>query len=125
MSLADAFADIALGFSGIAGAPFHEADVISVSAPVYDDGGDIVTPGTPTRRSCMAQADYAGEAMRGEAGFADGDIRILILSATLSGAITTDDRVEIKAGPFAGLWSVQSVSRDPAAVGFELRGRRG
>ena len=103
MDLAAAFAEIALGFSGENGAPFHPAEVMSVSAPVYDDGGDIVTPGQLTRRPCMAQADYAGEAMRGEAGFADGDIRILVLSDTLSGAITTDDRIEIASGPFAGL----------------------
>lgn len=125
MNLAAAFAEIATAFSGESGAPFHAADVLTVSAPVLDTGGDIVTPGTLTRRSCLAQADYAGEAMRGEQGWADGDIRILILSDGLTGTITTDDRIEIKTGPFVGTWSIQSVSRDPANIGWELRGRRG
>lgn len=125
MDLAAAFAEIATTFSGESGAPFHSADVLTVSAPVLDTGGDIVTPGTLTRRPCMAQADYAGEAMRGEQGFADQDRRILILSSSLEGTITTDDRIEIKAGPFAGTWSIQSVSRDPANIGWEMRGRRG
>lgn len=125
MDWAGAFAEIASGFTDSANGPFVAAKVLTNAPPVLDDGGSIVTPGALTERDCLVQADYAGEAMRADAGFADGDIRILVLSATLSGAITTDDRVRITTGPFAGLWSVQSVSRDPAAIGWELRGRRG
>lgn len=125
MSLAETFAGIALGFSDAIGGPFVEAVVITPGTPVLDTGGDIVTAGSPLNRTCRAQADSATEAMRRAQGFADGDIRILVLSASLDGSITTDDRVEISSGPFAGTYSVESVARDPANVGFELRGRRG
>ncbi|MFD0848196.1 hypothetical protein [Sphingosinicella xenopeptidilytica] len=125
MSLAAAFADIALSFSAAVGAPFVDANIITPGAATYDSGGDIATPANPTTRACKAQADEASEAMRGENGYADGDIRILILSASFTGSITTDDRVQITAGVYAGTYSVESIRRDPANIGFELRGRRG
>lgn len=124
MSLAETFAGIALGFSDAIGGPFVEAVVITPGAATYDTGGDIATPANPTTRACKAQADEATESMRGEGGFADQDRRIIVLSSTLSGEITTDDRVAISAGPFQGVWSVQSVFRDPANIGWVIRGRR-
>lgn len=125
MDWSGAFANIAAAFVDGGNGPFVSAAVLTKTAPVYDDGGDIVTPGTPVERSCLAQADLCGEAMRGEDGYADGDVQIIILCDTLDGAIDSDARVRINAGPFAGTWTVQSLSRDPVAVGWSIRGRRG
>jgi hypothetical protein len=124
MTVQQAFADIALNFSAIFGAGFWDVHVIGKGTPVYDDGGSIVTPGTPVIRSCSAQVDAATEAMRLADGFTEADRRILVLSATLDGEITTDERIQILDGPFAGTWGIESVTRDPAAIYWELRGRR-
>lgn len=124
MSVQQAFADIALNFSAIFGAGFWDAHVIGKGSPVYDDGGSIVTPGMPVIRSCSAQVDAATEAMRLAEGFTDQDRRILVLAATIEGDITTAEQIQLLEGPFAGTWAIESVDRDPAAIYFELRGRR-
>ena len=121
MTFAAAFANIATGFSTAFGAPFASAVVHSSGAPILDDGGSIVTPGDASARSCVAQIDTATDAMRTTDGFVEGDVRILVLADGITGTITTDDRIEIED---AGMWSIQSVSRDPAGIGFELRGRK-
>lgn len=124
MTVQQAFADIALNFSAIFRAGFWDAEVIGQGDPVYDDGGSILTPGTVVTRSCSAQVDAATEAMRQADGFTEQDRRILVLSATLDGEITAADKIELLEGPFAGEWMIASVTRDPAAVYFECRGRR-
>jgi hypothetical protein len=42
----------------------------------------------------------------------------------LSTAIDVNCRVEVMGGPYAGTWSIESVSRDPAGIGTECRGRK-
>lgn len=124
MDIPAAFADIATGFSAVMGGPYHAARILGSSEPVFDTGGSIGTPGTPTSRTCMAQVDTAGERMRAQDGFAEGDMSILVLASTLAGAISTDDRVEVLAGPHTGTYSIESVARDSVGIGFELRGRK-
>ena len=118
---AEAFAGIAIGFSEACGGPYFAARVITPGVPVYDDGGSIVTPAAPSYRACHCQVDAATDAMRAEAGFVDQDVRLLVIG--LTGDLSADDRLEVLAGPRAGVYSVQSVGRDPGAVGFEARGR--
>ena len=126
MDMAGAFAEIGQAFSSAFGAPFWSAEIITQPEIVYDSGGSIV-PGDdePTRRTCQAQVDVATEAMRAAQGYTEQTRRIIVLAATLEGGITTDDSIEVLEGPFAGVWMIDSVSRDTAAVGFELAGRPG
>lgn len=119
-----AFAQIALGFSKAMGGPYYDAAVITASDAVYDDGGSIVTPGKRLERPCQAQGDAVSEAMRLEPGYADKDIRLVVLSPTLDGGLDTDALVRISGGPHIGLWSVQSVTRDPIGIAYVCRGRR-
>ena len=63
-------------------------------------------------------------AMREAEGFVEEDRRILVLSNTLEGGISTADRIQINEGPYEGLWMIGSAARDPAAIGYELRARR-
>lgn len=119
------FAGIATGISAAFGGPYFPARVITVTDAVYDAGGSIVTPGTPVYRACQAQVDAATEAMRSADGFTERDVRILILAATLAGPIDTDARIEVLAGPNAGVYSIQSVDADTMGAYWELRGRRG
>lgn len=125
MDLAAAFADIGLGFSAAFGGPYHPARTIEQVDPVHDDGGSIITPGGVAHRDCQVQVDVATDAMRAAPGFVEKDVRFIILSATLEGALDTDARVEVLSGPFAGVWSIEAIERDPVAAGWVGRARRG
>ena len=122
MTMAAAFADIAHAFAAATGVGFHGALVKTKGTPAYS-GGSIVTPGTPTERACSCQVDAVTEAMRQAEGYTDRDMRLLILSDTLSGSLDTDVTVEVLAGPHAGEWMLASVDRDPCGIYFECRGR--
>lgn len=124
MSMADAFAGIAQGFSAAGLGAFYDAFARWPGAPTYDNGGSIATPGTPIEKECSAQVDGVTEAMRLEAGFRDKDVRLLVLCATLDGTMDTDAEIEVLAGPNAGRWSVESVGTDPVGACWECRGRR-
>lgn len=125
MVMAEAFAEIALAISGVLGGPFVAGRVVSIGEVQYDDGGSIIPGSGPTYRACSLQVDSASEAMRRSEGFAEQDQRILILAAGFDGTVTSDDRVEVLEGPYAGTWGIESVARDPAGAYFEVRGRRG
>lgn len=117
---ADAFASIANGFSALAGGPFFAGVLKWPGSPTLDSGGSITAPGTATTADCKVQVDAATEAMRADADFQQSDVRLLILSDT---APDESCNVDVTAGPNAGIYAVQTVSRDPAGVGFECRAR--
>ena len=117
------FAGIATGISSQFGGPYHPGAVMSETAPVMA-GGSIVEPGTAVSRACQVQIDSVTEAMRAGGGYADGDVRFLILSATLDGALDTDARIEVLAGPNAGVWLVSAIEQDPCGAYYSGRGRR-
>ncbi|MFK4871663.1 hypothetical protein [Novosphingobium sp. ZW T3_23] len=119
-----AFADIGLAFSQVLGGPYHPARTIEQTDPVYDDGGSIITPGGVTHRACSVQIDVATQAMREAEGYVDTDVRFIVLAATLTGSLGTEARIEITEGPFAGIWSVSSLERDPVAAGWVGTGRK-
>lgn len=126
MTLAQAFAGIAAGFSTALGGPYVDAVVLSRGKAEYDAGGDVIpNTGTPAQRACKAQFDACTEAMRAADGYTAKDMRILVLAASLTGDLGTDDRLRIASGRYAGTWLVQSVGMDPGGIGWELRGRRG
>lgn len=124
MSVAAAFADIALGIAAATGAGFHDAIAKSPGTAIYDEGGSIGTPGTPTERECSVQVDAATEAMRLAEGYRDKDMRLLVLAATLDGDLNTDATIDVLAGPHQGEWQIASVDRDPVGIYFECSGRR-
>lgn len=124
LDLGATFAAKAAAISAQFGGPYHAALIVDYAAPVYDDGGSIVTAGARQTRACQAQVDAATQAMRAVDGFTEADMRILVLADGLAGSITTDSRVEITAGPHVGNWLVASVARDPLGIYWELRGRR-
>ena len=119
------FAGLAQNISAMFGGPFVSARVIDQAADDFDDGGSIPdNPADPTYRPCQLQVDNVTDAMRQSEGYSEGDVRVLILSATLTGSLDTDATVEVLDGPYAGLMLVSSISRDPAAIYYEGRGRR-
>jgi hypothetical protein len=124
MGLQEAMANIALGVSAAMGAgPYWSAVVRSDGEPEFDDGGSIVDASTPTERTCSAQVDTVSEAMRRAEGYVDRDVRLLVLAGTLSGELDTTQTIEVLTGPNAGIYSIQSVDRDPAGILWDCRGR--
>ena len=123
LNMAQVYAQRAAFVSQVYGGPYYDALVHSPGEAVYDDGGSIVTAGTASVRTCQAQVDSVTQDMRRDEGFVDGDVRILVLTVTLTATITTDDQIEILGGANRGRFMVQSVSRDPFGVYYELRGR--
>lgn len=124
MSIADAFADIALGISRATGTGYHDALAKWPGTATYDAGGSIDTPGEPVELECSAQVDSVTEAMRLADGFTESDMRLLVLAATLAGDLDTSATIEVLAGPHAGTWMIASCDRDPAGIYWECRGRR-
>lgn len=123
MSIAEAFAGVAVAFSAAGLGPYAPAVAHWPGVPAYDDGGSILTPGTPIAKACMAQVDAATQAMRAEPGYVGTDVALLVLVATLDGSLDTDATVEVTAGPNAGTYSVQSVSKDSMGTHWLCRGR--
>lgn len=124
MTIAQAFADIALGFSAAFGGIYHDALAKWPGTPVTDDGGSITTPGTPIEITCSVQVDVVTEAMRQAEGFTDKDMRLLVLAATLDGDMDTSATVEVLDGPHAGSWSIDMADLDTMGSHWVCRGRR-
>lgn len=87
--------------------------------PIYDEqtgeiigyeGGDL---------PCKAQVDAATDAMRRADGFAEGDVRLIILAAGLP-ELNSDHEVTISSVRYR----LQSVERDPALSHWVCRGRK-
>ena len=124
LNLPSAFLGLAEMAGAAFGAPFHAGRIVTPGAAVMDAGGSISTPAVPTYRACTVQIDPATEAMRQQDGFADGDVRFILLAASFTGAVDTDVSVEVTEGPFVGVWSVSSLQRDPVGIGYVGRGRK-
>lgn len=117
-----AFASIAAGFAERFGAPFVDAVAWWPGEPVKDAGGSIISPGTPVQYPCRAQFDAPTIAMRQAEGFTEQDARVLVLD--FDGTLDADAEIRVASGDNAGEWRLLTVTRDPAAVGYECRARR-
>lgn len=122
--LADVFSGLAVGFAEAFGAPFEDATATWPGTATRDDGGSITVPGTPVRLTCKAQFDAPTQAMRQAEGFLETDARVLVLAATLDAALDQAAKIVVASGANAGTWALLSVTRDPAGIGYECRGRR-
>lgn len=118
------FASLATGFAAQFGAPFQDVTATWPGTAVYDDGGSIVTPGTPVSLPCKAQFDVPTEAMRSDPGFLEKDMRLIVLTATLDGTLDSEAKIVVATGEHAGTWSLESITGDPAGIGWECRARK-
>jgi hypothetical protein len=123
MSLALRLSRIAENVSRRIGAGFWPAVVITSSGATFDNGGSIIAPGVVTERDCLVQVDEVTSAMRQAEGYAEGDVRLLVLAGGLTGALTVDARVLVTAGPHIGLYNVRSAALDVAASHWDCLGR--
>jgi hypothetical protein len=120
---AEAFADIATSFSAAFGGPFHAGKVRWPGTPVME-GGSIITPGTPEEYDCAVQVDVVTEAMRGEDGYTDKDMRLIVLAPGLARAVDSSATVELLAGPHIGVWMIASNAKDTLGCAYDGRGRQ-
>lgn len=122
--LGDVFASLAAGFAEQFGAPFEDAVAKWPGTPTTDLGGSITAPGAPATKPCKAQFDAPSEAMRTDPGFLATDSRVLVLAATLDGVLDTSARLIVTTGANAGIWKLETCTRDPAGIGYECRARK-
>lgn len=123
MNIAARLSSIAVNVSRRVGAGYAEGVVISSSGATFDAGGSITQPGVVTERDCFVQVDEVTSAMRQAEGYAEGDVRLLVLASGLQAGLTPDMRVRVTSGPHAGLYSVRSAILDVAASHWDCRGR--
>ena len=124
MTVADWIAGIATSVSEHVGAGYWAAVALSDDGPTFDDGGSIVSPGVLIERDCMAQVDKVTEEMRSNPAFTADSVRLLVLTGSLSGALDTDCRIRVEAGPHAGTYTLATCQLDPAATHWVFMGRR-
>lgn len=116
------FANLATGFAAQFGAPFEDASATWPGTATFDAGGSITTAGTPTSHACKAQFDAPTQAMRAAEGFMETDARVIVLA--FAATLDTKAQITVASGANAGTWQLLSVTRDPAGIGYEARGRR-
>ena len=115
------FSNLATGFAAQFGAPFGDATATWPGTATLDSGGSITSAGTPVSLACKAQFDAPTQAMRATEGFMETDARVIVLAFAAS--LDTRARITVASGANAGTWELLSVTRDPAGIGYECRGR--
>lgn len=120
--LDEAFREIAGLVSEAVGGPYAAGKLVYAGVPVKDDGGTIITPGTPVEVDCRVQVDAVTEDMRRDAGYLAQDVRLVIL---IDRAPDTTPDLRVIDGKFAGqTYSLQTANRDTLGFGWECRGRK-
>lgn len=84
-----------------------------------DEGGSQTV--TDVRIPIKVQTDGVTEAMRTADGYTDTDVRLIVLTGGLPGAITTNDQIQDGRGD---VWSVTMPVLDAAGSHYEIRGQR-
>lgn len=110
---------VAEAFAGIFGGFYLDASLYRPATFTDDGAGGGADPADPAPEAVKVQIDTATEAMRASDGFADGDVRILMLAHGVT-APNTDCEVEARGVRY----SIQSVSNDPCISYYEMRGRK-
>ena len=87
---------------------------------ITEDAGGSQTV-ADVRIPIKVQTDGVTEAMRTADGYTDTDVRLIVLTGGLPGAITTNDKVQDSRGD---VWSVTMPVLDAAGSHYEIRGQR-
>ncbi|WP_305097483.1 hypothetical protein [Croceibacterium aestuarii] len=110
--------DIAAIFSAALSGLYLDATLhAGTGEPIYDELGNVIGySGGDT--AIKAQVDQASEAMREASGFAEGDVRLIILAQGI-GDVTTDMQVTVRGATF----SLYAAELDAAASHWICRAR--
>lgn len=123
MDLGAIFSDIAIGISAQFGGPYHAASIHRTTFTRIS-GGDMLP--AETQIPCRVQIDRVTEAMRSNPAFSDAEVAILVLRASFTGNLTTDDRIVAEAGEFEGVvWKLTApIDRDAMGIYLQAGGVR-
>lgn len=109
--------DIAALFGSVMGSFYLDATLHRWSSVADGQGGGTSTYADP--EAVKAQVDQTSQAQQRGDGYTDTDQRILVLASGVA-PISTDDQITV-----GGIrWAIASISTDPAASYYDLRGRR-
>ncbi len=92
--------------------------------PTKDAGGRITASATPIVADAQVQVTRATDGMRADAGFIQGDVRVIVLAAGLARKVDRSATVNVLAGPHLGSYSLETESADSVMLAFDGRGRR-
>lgn len=110
---------------GIAGAlaaavaPFYRDGTLYRQGTPVDDGSGSITVPDATEEPIKVQIEACTEAMRRSEGYADTDVRLIILSPCVLRP-STDDEADADGQRYA----LASVATDPASTYWDCRARR-
>lgn len=112
--------DIAAAFAGVFGGVYLDGQLFR-AIDYTDDGKGGGSPSNPflPAEPVKVQIDQATYGMRADAGFVEGDVRILMLA---HGVAAPDTDCEVAGG--GARYMIASVATDPAGSYYELRGRK-
>lgn len=99
-------------------ASIYPSGVLHVPTQTEDDGGSITE--TWADIAIKVQTDRVTEAMRQQPGYADADVRVIILSAGVD-AITSDMEATDGRGE---RWELSVIGQDPCGSHWECAGVR-
>ena len=108
---------VAAAFASVFAPMYLDATLHRRLEPEYDDGGSIINSGW-SDEDVKAQLDSTTEGMR-LAGYTDRDQVIYVL-ATGVAIVSTGDEITVS----GQRWAIASVTQDPCAAYFQLRGQR-
>lgn len=104
--------------NGVFGSIYPDGSLVRI-VTTEDAGGSKTR--TMTFVPIKVQTDGVTEAMRAASGYTDTDVRLIVLTAGLNGAITTDDEIIDGRGD---RWKVTVPSLDTCGSHWEIRGQR-
>lgn len=105
-------------FGSVMGKYFLDGELVR-RAITEDSGGSQTV--TETKILVKVQTDAVTEKMRQAAGYTEDDVRLIVLTEGLSGAITTNDWVIDGRGD---KWAVSMPELDPCASHWVIRGQK-
>lgn len=104
--------------NGVFGSIYPAGSLVRIL--ITEDAGGSQTESSVTI-PIKVQTDGVTEAMRTASGYTDTDVRLIVLTAGLNGAITTDDEIIDGRGE---RWKVTLPSLDTCGSHYEIRGQR-
>lgn len=117
MSLLDG--QLAAAFAGVFSGSYLDGQLYRAADFVDDGMGGGNGGGFAPAEAVKVQVDQASQSMRASEGYAEGDVRILMLA---HGVAAPNTDAEIAAGGVR--YMIESVGTDPAGSYYELRGRK-
>ncbi len=108
---------LASSFASVFGAFYLDGTLHRITR-MEDAGGSITNAETDV--AIKGQVDQVSEAMRVQAGYTEKEQRLIVLSAVISPAPTSQDEITLG----GTRWAIAAVEADPVSSHWVIRGQR-